>query len=118
LRGVNMSVIAERESSRISQPDNDGRMIIVRPQVVDNVWHVLGNFFQQIYHLAAETRAGDSTAGTQLENSVRHLEDFLQLVLDYFSPPALALQYVPCTEVAQSLARRLSDSVGGPVKIE
>jgi hypothetical protein len=118
LRGVNMSVIAQRESNRVSAPDSDGQMIIVRPQVVENVGHVLGNFFQQIYHLVAETRAGDTTAGTQLAASVGHLEDFLQLVLDYFSPPVLALQDVLGTEVAQSLARQLSDTVCCPVKIE
>jgi hypothetical protein len=118
LRGLNMSVIAERESGRTSAPDNDGQMIIVRPQVVDNVGHVLGNFFQQIYHLVAETRGGNGTAGTLLETSVGQLEDFLQLVLDYFSPAVLALQNVPATEVAQSLARQLSDTVGCPVKIE
>jgi len=112
-RGIN-----HRDSGGSESPDADGQIIIVRPHVVDTVGHVLGNLFQRIYHLIDRVRKVEASASVQLEESTRQLEDFLQLALDYFSPLALTLQYVPGTEVAQSLARQLSDAVGCPVKID
>jgi len=90
----------------------------VRPQVVENIGHVLGNFFQRIYHLIDRARETDAVTAEQLHGSTRRLEDFLQLVIDYLSPLSLSLQPVPATEVAQSLARQLSDTTGGTVKID
>ena len=110
--------ISHTDSAGSESPDADGQIVIVRPQVVDTVGHVLGNLFQRIYHLIDQVRKVEATATVQLEDSTRQLEDFLQLALDYFSPLSLSLQYVPGTEVAQSLARQLSDAVGCPVKID
>ena len=98
--------------------DGDAQIILVRPRIVETVGHVLGNVFQRMYHLINQTRDTNSGAAADLEGSTRALEDFLQLALDYFSPIVLALQYVPGVEVAQSLARQLSETVGCPVKID
>ena len=98
--------------------EGDAQIILVRPRIVETVGHVLGNLFQRMYHLISQARDGDPGAAAELESSTRLLEDFLQLALDYFSPIALALQYVPGTEVAQSLARQFSEAVGCPIKLD
>jgi hypothetical protein len=116
LRGV-AGPIEQGKLDRTQTADED-RVVLVRPAVVEHVEHVFGNLFQRIYHLAEQAREGDSAKAELLSGGVRQLEDFLQLVMDYFSPLPLTLEFVPAIEVAQSLAREISDAVGCPVKID
>lgn len=95
-----------------------GQIVVVRQQVVDNVGHVLGNLFQRIYHLIDLCSVTDAAAAAELERGARQLDDFLQLVLDYFSPIEPALQAVSAVEIAQSFARHLSDTTNCSVKID
>lgn len=95
-----------------------GQIVVIRPDVVDTVGHVLGNLFQRIYHLVDRTSGAAPAEAGDLHRNVHRLEDFLQLVMDYISPVPLALAYVPATEVAQSLARQLSDTVGCAVRVD
>lgn len=99
-------------------PAGDAQIVVVRPQVVETVGHVLGNMFQRMYHLIEVAGAGDAANATALETGTRKLEDFLQLVIDYFSPVALVLQHLPAAEVAQGLARQVSDSIGCSVRVD
>jgi hypothetical protein len=105
----------ERDGTHAGDED---RIVLVRPAVVEHVEHVFGNLFQRIYHLAEQARERDAATVELLSGSIRQLEDFLQLVMDYFSPLPLTLQFVPAIEVAQSLAREISDVVGCPVRID
>jgi len=120
LRGFAGPIDAERlEPAPLPRAaTGDAQIVVVQAQVVENVGHVLGNLFQRLYHLIDLAGVADAEAGTELERSTRQLEDFLQLVMDYFSPLALALQYVPSAEVVQSLGRQMSDTVGCSVKID
>jgi hypothetical protein len=99
---------------------DEGQIVVIRPRVVEDVGHVLGNLFQRIYHLISQARnpEGGVVAIDQLEASTRRLEGFLQLVIDYVSPLYPALQYVAATDAAQSLARQISDAVGCPVRVD
>jgi hypothetical protein len=106
------------ESDRARHLADDGQIVVVRPQVVENVGHVLGNLFQRMYHLIDRTREADAGTAAQLEASTHGLEDFLQLVIDYVSPLSLSLQRVPASEVVQSLARQLSDELGSSVAVD
>jgi hypothetical protein len=101
-----------------TRAEEEDRIVLVRPAVVERVEHVFGNLFQRIYHLADKARQHDVASVELLSVSVRELEDFLQLVMDYFSPLPLTLQFVPALEVVQSLAREISDAAGCPVKID
>lgn len=101
-----------------TRAEDEDRIVLVRPAVVERVEHVFGNLFQRIYHLADQARQHDGAPVALLSASIRELEDFLQLVMDYFSPLPLRLQFVPAIEVAQSLAREISEAVGCPVKID
>lgn len=101
-----------------AQPVGDAQIVVVRPQVVETVGHVLGNMFQRMYHLIEVAGAADAANAAALESGTRKLEDFLQLVIDYFSPVGLMLQELPATEVAQGLARQVSDSIGCSVRVD
>ncbi len=92
--------------------------MVVRPHVVETVGHVLGNMFQRMYHLIEVAGAADAASATALQTGTRKLEDFLQLVIDYFSPVSLVLQQLPAPEVAQGLARQVSDSIGCSVRVD
>ncbi|MFQ5664895.1 MAG: hypothetical protein ACE5I7_00535 [Candidatus Binatia bacterium] len=91
--------------------------MLVRPQVVEDVGHVLGNLFQRIYHLIGLTSATDAAVAAQLQCSTQHLEEFLQLAVDYFAPLSLKLEYLSGMEIAQGLARQMSDALGSSVMI-
>jgi hypothetical protein len=108
----------EEDKVEGTQAGDQDRIVLVRPAVVEHVEHVFGNLFQRIYHLAEQTRERDSVTADLLSASIRQLEDLLQLVMDYFSPLPLTLQFVPAIEVVQSLAREISDAVGCSVKID
>jgi hypothetical protein len=98
---------------------DEGQIVIIRPRVVEDIGHVLGNLFQRIYHLISQARRGDNgAAADELQAGTQRLEGFLQLVIDYVSPLYPALQHVAATDVAQSLARQISDATGCPVKID
>ena len=100
------------------QPGEDGQIVVVRSHVVETVGHVLGNMFQRMYHLIDVSGEADAAAAAGLRGSTRALEDFLQQVLDYFSPVSLVLQYISAADVAQGLARQLSDAIGCTVKVD
>lgn len=96
----------------LTEATDGGQLVLVRPSVLDNVGHVLGNLFQRMYHLAERAKESDTVVAAELESSTARLEDFLKLVMDYMSPPRLSLQSVPAGDVAQSLARQIGDVVG------
>lgn len=108
----------DEPAQRDAHSEEAAQIVVVRPEVVDTVGHVLGNMFQRMYHLIEVSGDADAETATVLQASTRKLEDFLQLVMDYFSPVSLVLQRVPAAEVAQGLARQLSDAVGCAVKVD
>jgi signal transduction histidine kinase len=96
---------------------DDGQIVVVRPRVLDDVGHVLGNMFQRIFHLVERTGDRDTVIAADLESSLRRLEAFLQLLMDYVSPLSLSLQPVSLSDVAQSLAQQISAASGRPVTL-
>ncbi len=115
---VPKTIVSADASPELARPNDEDQIIVVRPAVVEHVGHVFGNFFQRIYHLTDQVRDRDASAAEALSGSIRQLEDFLQLVMDYFSPLPLSLEYVPGIDIAQSLAREISDATGCSVKID
>jgi hypothetical protein len=105
-------------ATEVVHPGEDGQIVVVRSRVVETVGHVLGNMFQRMYHLIDVSGETDAATATGLRGNARALEDFLQQVLDYFSPVSLVLQYISAADVAQGLARQLSDTLGCTVKVD
>lgn len=95
---------------------SDDQIVVVRPEVVDGIGHVLGNLFQRLYHLIDQIGSNES-ATAQLHSATHQLEDYLQLVMDYFSPLSLNLQCISGADIAQSLASQISDRTRSVVKI-
>jgi len=95
----------------------DGQMVVVRPEVLDTVGHVLGNVFQRMYHLVDRVGEADPLTAEELRGTTGRLEGFLRLLLDYISPSVPSLQFVTFADVAQSFARRLSEAFGGRVRV-
>ena len=116
--GESVASTESHDGARADEAGSGGQIVVVRPQVVENIGHVLGNLFQRIYHLVDRASETDATTAGDLGATVHRLEDFLQLVMDYVSPHSPALQYVLATEVVQSLARQLSDRVGCAVRVD
>ena len=119
MEGALEEMITAIDHSQSDSPGgaSDDQIVVVRPEVVETIGHVLGNLFQRIYHLIDQIGRTESAAGAHLQQSTRQLENFLQLVIDYFSPPSLTLQYVTGADIAQSLASQVSDRSGCVVKI-
>ena len=84
------SIVPAKAEAEVNS--DDGQIVVIRPQVVENVGHVLGNMFQRIYHLVERTREGDVAMAADLDGSIRRLEAFLQLLMDYVSPLSLSVQ--------------------------
>jgi hypothetical protein len=114
---------ALRGTVALNQKKRDGGraeecLISVHPAVVEHAGHTFGNLFQRIYHLIELLRRSDATGADHLGSSIGQLEDFLQLVMDYFSPLSLTLQRVASADVAESLARQIGAMADCAVEIE
>lgn len=93
-------------------------MVVLRPDVLDTVGHVLGNLFQRLYHLVDRAGESDALTAEELRGNAARLEAVLQLFLDYVSPVAPSLQPVEFADIAQSLAQRLIDACGGRLRVQ
>jgi len=107
------------EAAPEAQPGSEhgGSMVVVRPEVLDTVGHVLGNVFQRMYHLIDRVGEADSMTADELRGTAGRLEGFLQLLMDYISPAVPSLQNVSFPDIAQSFARGLSEAFGGRVRV-
>lgn len=97
--------------------EESGRLVVIRPRVVENAEHVLGNLFQRLYHGVERTRSLDAGVAEDLAASVDEVERCLQLVLDYVAPFPPALESVPVGEVAESLAQRVGERLGRKIDV-
>jgi hypothetical protein len=93
------------------------RMVVLRPDVLDTVGHVLGNLFQRLYHLVDRAGESDALTAEELRGNAARLEAVLQLFLDYVSPVAPNLQPIEFAEIGQSLAQRLTEACGGRLRV-
>lgn len=97
--------------------DEVGQLVVVRPRVVENADHVLGNLFQRLYHGVERTRDLDAALANDLAMSLHEVEDCLQLLLDYVAPFAPAVEPVPVDEVLASLSQRVGERIGRAVEV-
>ncbi len=110
------AIVAPPEADGKAQ--DDGQLVVVRPEVVETAGHVLGNLFQRLYHSIDQVRGGDSGLATDLTATSRQLEECLQLLIDYVAPLPPALQKVPARDTVQSLARHFEDALRCSVHLD
>lgn len=82
-------------------------LVAVRPEVLSDAEHALGNLFQRLYHVTRVAREGLGPHADRLTDAVRDLEQLLELLFDYVSPVDMELRPVGCGRVAESFASHL-----------
>lgn len=83
-------------------------------RVLADMSHELGNLFHRLYYWAEylrddrSTTNGDGTATEMLERTIKHLEGFLQVALQYFAPMEVSPLRVKAGELLSSLISQLT----------
>ncbi len=91
-------------------------------RVLSEMSHELGNFFHKLYYWAEYLRNegpvssgsnGEQTAGEMLERTIRHLEGFLKVSLEYFAPVDVSPMRMTGNDLLDSFVSRLSTRLCG-----
>jgi signal transduction histidine kinase len=93
--------------------------IVVQEKVLAEIAHELGNFFHKLYYWSdfLKERQGrnpqDSTAAEMLERTIKNLEDFLKLALDYVHPTQLSFMRMGVSELLEGLLFQVRAHLNG-----
>ena len=93
--------------SRRSKPGEAEQLVTVRPQVLSEAEHALGNLFQRIHHIVRVARDGLGVQADRLTGVLGELQELLELEFDYITPLELDLRPVASSRVVESLAAHL-----------
>ena len=113
-------------AARLPAPrPHTGSMIYVQEKVLAEIAHELGNFFHKLYYWSdylkerPTRKSADATAAQMLERTIKNLEEFLKVSLDYFHPTQLSFMRMPATDVVTGLLAQIQGSVNGtPVTVD
>jgi hypothetical protein len=83
------------------------QLVAVRPDVLGDAEHALGNLFQRVYHVTRLAREGLGAHADRLTEALESIEHLLELVFDYVSPVEIELRPLGAAKVAESLAAQL-----------
>jgi signal transduction histidine kinase len=96
-----------------------GTAVLVQEKVIAEISHELGNFFHKLYYWSDYLRekptpqAADSTATQMLERTIRNLEEFLKVSLDYFHPLQLTFIRMPVGDLVEGLLAQMRAQMNG-----
>lgn len=88
-------------------------------RVLADMSHELGNLFHRLYYWAEYLRDeraasnGDGTATEMLERTIKHLEEFLKVALEYFTPVEVNTIRVNADDVLTSFVAQLTTRMCG-----
>jgi signal transduction histidine kinase len=88
-------------------------------KVIAEIAHELGNFFHKLYYWSdylkerGSRQSADSTAAQMLERTIKNLEDFLRVSLDYFHPTQLAPMRMSVPDIVGALLSQVRAAVNG-----
>jgi signal transduction histidine kinase len=98
--------------------------IVVQEKVLAEIAHELGNFFHKLYYWSdflkerQSRKSADSTAAQMLERTIKNLEDFLKLALDYVHPTQLSFMRMGVSELLEGLMFQVRAQLNGtPVAV-
>ena len=98
--------------------------IVVQEKVLAEIAHELGNFFHKLYYWSdflkekQARKSADSTATQMLERTIKNLEDFLKLALDYVHPTQLSFMRMNVSELLEGLLFQVRAHLNGtPVTV-
>ena len=93
--------------------------VLVQEKVMAEIAHELGNFFHKLYYWSdylkekPARKSADSTASQMLERTIKNLEDFLRVSLDYFHPTQLSFTRMGVSEVLEGLLFQVRAQLNG-----
>ena len=96
-----------------------GTPVLVQEKVLAEIAHELGNFFHKLYYWSdylkekPARKSADSTAAQMLERTIKNLEDFLKLSLDYFHPTQLSFTRMGVGELLQGFLVQVRAQLNG-----
>jgi len=97
---------------------------VAQEKVLAEIAHELGNFFHKLYYWSdylkekPTRKSSDSTATQMLERTIKNLEDFLKVSLDYFNPTQLSFSRMAVGEFVDGLLLQLRSQLNGtPVTV-
>jgi signal transduction histidine kinase len=107
-------------AARLPAPRPDhATTVLVQEKVLAEIAHELGNFFHKLYYWSdylkekPTRKSGDSTAAQMLERTIKNLEDFLKVSLDYFHPTQLSFTRMPVREIVEGLLFQMRSLLNG-----
>ena len=92
---------------------------VAQEKVLAEIAHELGNFFHKLYYWSdylkekPARKSADSTAAQMLERTIKNLEDFLKLSLDYFHPTQLSFTRMGVGELLEGLLVQVRAQLNG-----
>ena len=93
--------------------------VLVEEKVIAEITHELGNFFHKLYYWSdylkekPARKSADSTAAQMLERTIKNLEDFLKVSLDYFHPTQLSFTRMGVSELLEGLLFQVRAQLNG-----
>ena len=93
--------------------------VVVQEKVLAEIAHELGNFFHKLYYWSdylkqkPAPKSADSTAAQMLERTIKNLEDFLRVSLDYFHPTQLSFTRMAVRELLEGLLFQVRAQLNG-----
>ena len=101
-----------------------GTPVLVQEKVIAEIAHELGNFFHKLYYWSdylkekPARKSADSTAAQMLERTIKNLEDFLKVSLDYFHPTQMSFTRMSVSELVEGLLFQVRSQLNGtPVTV-
>ena len=110
--------------ARPRTPRTGASLVPIQEKVLAEIGHELGNFFHKLYYWSdflqdkPARQSADATAVQMLERTIRNLEEFLKVSLEYFHPTQLACMRMEAGELVEALLVQLRAQLNGtPVAI-
>ena len=98
------------------QSEGNQHIVALRPDVLNDAEHALGNLFQRMYHVTRVARDGLGPYADRMSDTLQHLEKLLQLVFDYVSPVEIEIRPVDAARVVESLASHVRQRAAGTIE--
>lgn len=89
------------------EPTPAEQLVAVRPDVLGDAEHALGNLFQRVYHVTRLAREGLGGHADRLTETLESIEHLLELVFDYVSPVEIDVRPIGAAKVMESLSSQL-----------
>src|SRR5205807_3014334 len=95
-------------------------LVPIQEKVIAEIGHELGNFFHKLYYWSdflqdkPARQSADATAVQMLERTIRNLEEFLKVSLEYFHPTQLACMRMGAVELVDACSPSCARSSTAP----